>query len=188
MGSFWMSLIVDDRSLVYNFHSLKSAAEEVPICLQSPGDFCIIKETTGKRGPHMKDHNYYATFIEAADDCPAEVAEIPKAKGDAKTVPVLQYEMIANHPYQYTQEDVLFEVFAIRNHIPDEQKQAEREKFFSKGQPCLRTSSLGKRYGWGIHIDGQGKVALYAVESEEYRKWMNDSSIKHVKAMRTSRA
>ena len=136
----------------------------------------------------MKDMNYYNTFIEVAEDCPVRVAQIPEAKGNAKTIPVLQYEMIANHPYTYTQEDVLFEVYALRNQIPEEQRQSARETFFDKGQPCLRTSSLGKRYGWGIHHDQQGKVALYAVESDEYKRFMNDTGIQHIKAMRTSRA
>ncbi|MFD1957300.1 DUF6157 family protein [Paenibacillus thailandensis] len=135
----------------------------------------------------MKDQNNYDTFIEVAEDCPVETAEVPKAKGGVKSVPVLQYEMIANHPYRYTQEDVLFEVFAVRNGITEQRKQAEREKFFSKGQPCLRTSSLGKRYGWGIHCDSQGKVALYAVESDDYRRLKDDPNLKHVKAMRQSR-
>ncbi|SHN78017.1 hypothetical protein SAMN04487896_4007 [Paenibacillus sp. ov031] len=135
----------------------------------------------------MKDMNYYETFIAVAEDCPVKVAEIPKAKNGGKTVPVIQYEMIANHPYQYTQEDVMFEVFAQRNDIPDEQRSIERAKFFSKGQPCLRTSSLGKRYGWGIHHNSQGKVAIYAVESEAYKEFLNDSSLKLVKAMRSSR-
>ena len=65
----------------------------------------------------MEDQNYYSAFIEVADDCPVDSAEIPAQKGDEKSVPVLQYELIAKHPYQYTQEDVLFEVFAIRNKI-----------------------------------------------------------------------
>ncbi|TCP52577.1 hypothetical protein EV586_10959 [Tumebacillus sp. BK434] len=136
----------------------------------------------------MKDMNNYNTFIEVAADCPVGVAQIPVTKGETKTIPVLQYELIANHPYKYTQEDVLFEVYALRNQIPDEQRQAAREKFFSKGQPCLRTSSLCKRYGWGIHHDAQGKVALYAVESDEYKEFVNDNGIKNVKAMRSSRA
>lgn len=135
----------------------------------------------------MKDNNYYNTFIEVSEDCPAFAATVPPIKGDAKTVPVLQYEMIAKHPYRYTQEDVLFEVHAIRKQIPEEQKQSEREKFFSKGQPCLRTSSLGKRYGWGIHHDVEGKVAIYPVESNEYQALKNNPSIKQVKAMRTSK-
>jgi hypothetical protein len=56
--------------------------------------------------------NYYDTFIEVADDCPAGVAEIPAPKGGSQTAPGLQYELIANHPYKYTQDDVLFEVFS----------------------------------------------------------------------------
>ncbi|RAP73648.1 DUF6157 family protein [Paenibacillus montanisoli] len=135
----------------------------------------------------MKDMNHYGAFIQVADDCPVREAVIPVAKSDSKTIPVLQYEMIANHPYLYTQEDVLFEVFARRNHIPEAERKAARDRFFSKGQPCLRTSSLGKRYGWGIHHDEQGKVALYAVESEEYMNLMNDKRIKQFKAMRTNR-
>lgn len=136
----------------------------------------------------MKDMNYYSTFIEVSEDCPVTVAQIPATKGDSKTIPVLQYELIANHPYKYTQEDVVFEVFALRNEIPEEERQAAREKFFAKGQPCLRTSSLCKRYGWGMHHNDEGKVALYAVESDEYKKFVNDDRIKNVKAMRSSRA
>lgn len=136
----------------------------------------------------MKDMNHYNTFIQVAEDCPASVAVIPKTKGESKTVPVIQYEMISNHPYRYTQEDVLFEVFAVRNQISETERAAAREKFFSKGQPCLRTSSLGKRYGWGIHHDAEGKVAIYAVESDEYIKLMNDKGIAQFKAMRSKRA
>ncbi len=135
----------------------------------------------------MKNSNYYATFIEIAEDCPVAVAEVPQSKGDKKSIPLLQYELIANHPYRYTQEDVLFEVHAIRNQIPEERKAAERKNFFLKPQACLRASSLGKRYGWGIHHNAEGKMALFAVESEEYRKFLNDASIKRVKAMRSSR-
>ncbi len=29
------------------------------------------------------------------------------------------------------------------------------QTFFSKGQPCLRASDLGKKYGWGIHSDSE---------------------------------
>ncbi len=136
----------------------------------------------------MKDMNEYDTFIQIAEDCPVSEAVIPKAKSESKTIPVIQYEMLSNHPYRYTQEDVLFEVFAERNHISETEREAAREKFFSKGQPCLRTSSFGKRYGWGIHHDAEGKVAIYAVESDEYLRFMNDNSITQCKAMRSKKA
>lgn len=135
----------------------------------------------------VKDMNYYNTFIEVAEDCPAQAAEIPPSKGGAKTAPVLQYEMISDHPYKYTQEDVLFEIYALRNQVPEAVRDEARDAFFSKGQPCLRTSMLGKRYGWGIHFDEQGRAALYSVESDEYRKLANEKTLKHYKAMRSKK-
>jgi Family of unknown function (DUF6157) len=35
----------------------------------------------------------------------------------------------------------------------------------SKGHPHLRVSALAKRYGWGIHNNHEGKIALIAVHS-----------------------
>ncbi len=136
----------------------------------------------------MKNMNYYNTFIEVASDCPVSASETPKQKANEKTIPFLQYEMIANHPYEYTQEDILFEVYAIRNQIPKNKKSEEREKFFSKSQACLRASSLGKRYGWGIHNDENGKLALYGVETKEYKKFLESKKLDHVKAMSSKRA
>jgi hypothetical protein len=132
--------------------------------------------------------NYYNTFIEVADDCPATLASAPEQKGDAVTMPALQYEMIATQPYTYTGADVAFETFADHKRIPAADRADEREKFFAKDQPCLRASALGKRYGWGIHFDANGKVALVAVETEEYQRLANDPKLKHLKAMRSKRA
>jgi len=132
--------------------------------------------------------NYFDTFIEVADDSPARTASMPAPKGAKKTMPLLQYQMIATYPYKYTQEDVLFETYADYQEVPAAARPVERQKFFSKGQACLRASSLGKRYGWGIHSNTEGKVALYAVESEEYKRLASDSKLKHTKAMRSKRA
>lgn len=131
--------------------------------------------------------NYINTFIEIAQDCPARTASAPEMKTGKRTMPALQFEMLANHPYKYTQEDVLFETYAEYNEIPKPKWPAERTKFFSKGQPCLRCSSLGKRYGWGIHADAKGRLALYAIESGDYKRLAGDPSLKHVKAMRSKR-
>lgn len=136
----------------------------------------------------MKDANYYDTFIEVAADCPVSTAEVPSSRGHEPSVPALQYDLIANNPYRYTQEDVLFTVHATRKSIPRAEWPAEREKFFSKGQACLRSSSLGKRYGWGIHCDSEGRVALFAVESKEYKAFAKSDRVKHLRALRSKRA
>ncbi len=99
----------------------------------------------------------------------------------------LQFDLIMKHPYRYTSDDVIFQVYAVRNAVKAGEAKAAREKFFSKGQPCLRSSPLAKRYGWGIHHDGKGKVALYPLESADYEKFKTDPQITHVKAMRSKR-
>jgi hypothetical protein len=132
--------------------------------------------------------NYYNTLIEVAEDCPVTAAEVPQAKGDKKTKPVLEYEMIANHPYEYTEEDIAFEAYAIMHDIPKADWPKERRNFLSKDQACLRVSSLGKRYGWGIHNDADGKAALVAVESAQYKKLVQDPEVTKVKTFRSKRA
>jgi hypothetical protein len=109
--------------------------------------------------------NYYDTLVEVADDCPATVAQVPPARGGRKTKAVVEYQLLTDHPYTYTEEDIAFEVYAALHDIAKANQLAERKKFLSKGHPHLRVSALAKRYGWGIHNDGEGKIALIAVES-----------------------
>ena len=35
----------------------------------------------------MKSTNYYDAFIEVAEDCPVEAAEVPAQRGEGKSVP-----------------------------------------------------------------------------------------------------
>jgi hypothetical protein len=129
----------------------------------------------------MKKHttNYVNALIEVAEDCPVLKAETPPDK-NPKSAARIAYEMISDNPYRYTSDDVVYE-------INGKTKGIGREEFFLKGQPCLRTSALGKRYGWGIHSNGESKIAIFAVESEEYRLLAQDGRIKHVKAMRNGK-
>lgn len=124
--------------------------------------------------------NYYDTLIEIADHCPATKAEVPQAKGGKKTKAVLEYEMIANHPYIYTGEDLAFEIYAVLHHIPKAMWPQERQTFLSKGHPHLRVSALPKRYGWGIHNNAEGKTALIAVGSCPVKWCKNEHRVIHV--------
>jgi len=135
----------------------------------------------------MKTTNYYNTFIHIAEDCPVKSGEIPPQKNDEKTAAVIQFEMIKQNPYKFTSDDILFKVYAIKNKISSKENEREKEKFFSKGQPCFRSSPLTKRYGWGVHSNAEGKIAIYNVESAEYKKFSNDKNLKQLKAMRSKR-
>jgi hypothetical protein len=132
--------------------------------------------------------NYTGTFIQVADDCPTEAAEMPPVGGKAPTVAALQHALISQHPYELTSDDVLFEVHASRQGIPAEERAGAREAFFAKDQACLRSSPLGKRYGWGIHHDTDSRVALVPLGSDEYRVLAADPTVKQLKAMRSKRA
>ena len=135
----------------------------------------------------MHSTNYYNTFIEIAEDCPVENGEMPPLKGDKKTVANLQFEKLYEHPYEYTSDEVLFAVFAERKGFEKGELDAERDHYFSKGQPCFRASPLTKRYGWGVHSDAEGRIAIYGAETEAYQQFLGDDSVKKVKAMRSRR-
>lgn len=137
----------------------------------------------------MKVHttNYFDTFIAIAEDCPSCNGSVPPLKGEAQTIATRQFELISKNPYKYTSDEVLFQVFADKNELTQSEYEEAKAQFFSKGQPCFRASPLTKRYGWGLHFDKEGKMALYGSESQEYKRYIEDKQLKVVKAMKSAR-
>ncbi|MDI2027487.1 DUF6157 family protein [Saccharopolyspora sp. TS4A08] len=123
--------------------------------------------------------NYTDTFIEVAVDCPVAQAEEPPLRA-SPSVARVQFDMLVNAPYRHTSDDVVYESQGRR-------KGLSREEFFAKGQPCLRASPLTKRYGWGVHSDSRGRIALVPAGSPRYRELADDPSLTHVTAMRSRR-
>jgi len=136
----------------------------------------------------MKIHttNYFDTFIEVAEDTKADRGTKPPAK-DKKTVAEMQYELLVNNPYKFTSDDIFFQVFADRNDLTKAEYKQAREQFFSKGQACFRASPLTKTYGFGVHSDANGKIALYGMETDEYQNFLANTKIKKVKAMKSGK-
>lgn len=136
----------------------------------------------------MKLHttNYYNSFIEVSPDIKQPIATRPASKTN-KTVAEIQYSYLSENPYIFTSDDIIFQVFADRNDLRKEEYKSARAEFFSKSQACLRTSPLAKRYGFGIHFNNEGKIALYAMESKLYQGFLDDAGIKKYKAMRSGR-
>jgi hypothetical protein len=130
--------------------------------------------------------NYYDTFITVSRDCPAESSTVPPDKKIGKTKPGIEFELVANRPYVYTQEELLYEVHIRHKEIPEEEIETRgtqvRDEFFQKPMACLRASMLPKKYGWGIHFNAEGKLALIPMESPEYRRFV-DGEIKNVKLL-----
>jgi hypothetical protein len=137
----------------------------------------------------VKSHStdYFNTFIQVSDDCSATTGEIPPSKNYDKSIALIQYEIISQNPYKFTSDDVIFTVHSIKKGLTDNDLTEAKTQFFSKGQPCLRSSPLTKRYGWGIHSNQEGKIALYGVETDQYEQISIDQTIKIVKALRNSK-
>lgn len=137
----------------------------------------------------MKTHstNYTNTFIAVSDDCPTGISEIPPTKGDTRSAANIQFEMISKNPYKYTSDDVLFHVFAEKNALAPSEIVSARELFFSKGQLCFRASPLTKRYGWGVHNNQEGKIALFGRETKQYESFLEDVTLNITKAMKSSK-
>lgn len=134
----------------------------------------------------MHSTNYFDVFIEVAEDTKATEGTVPPIRANKKSVANYEYEMVFNNPYKYTSDDIFFSVYAQRNELPNNKK--ERKAFFSKGRPCFRASPLTKTYGWGVHSNTEGKVAIFGLGSKEYSKFLKDKNIVKKKAMRSKKS
>lgn len=130
---------------------------------------------------------YRNTFIHASPDGKASTGTTPTLRGDKKSVANLEFEMISQHPYKFTQEEVQFAVHLAHKGIAKEHEAEARTQYFGKPHACLRASPLVKTYGWGLHFNADGKVALVAVDSPEYRQLAEDRNLQQLPGMRSKR-
>lgn len=136
--------------------------------------------------------NYCDTFIAVAPDSTATHAEIPPLRAGKPTIARIQFAMIHEDPYRYTSEDVLFASSPEGRHLDDSINEDDRlqlqARFFEAPRACLRASPLPKRFGWGLHFDRRGRVAVYGVDSDGYRDFVADPTLQQLAAMRSRRS
>jgi len=125
--------------------------------------------------PPSASRSHQEELIEVAEDCPADRAKEPPDTRVPKTVARIEYEVLKENPYRFTEKELHYEVHAVRRNRPD-----IKYKLFN-----IRRSSLLKIYGWGIHRNQEGELALIAMESDRYKELQN--SIKRTKASKMSK-
>jgi hypothetical protein len=133
----------------------------------------------------MHSTNYFSTLILASPDCAANAGTVPTKPN---TIAAIQYEMLLASPYQMTSDDLLIAVEARRKEVKRDKLAEFKMVFFSQPRACLRGSPLVKSYGWGIHHDADGKVALVGRETGQYKALVDDRDVKKVAGMRSRRA
>ncbi|MEH6623172.1 DUF6157 family protein [Dietzia maris] len=133
----------------------------------------------------MHTTHYTDTLILPAPDTRAVAATAPPSgKG---SVAELQYERLSGEDYRWTSDYLIFDVYCQRKDIAEVDRAAERERFFSTGQPCLRTSPLAKTYGWALHFDSDGRIALLPMDSTRVAELEADPTVTVRAAMKSSR-
>ena len=136
---------------------------------------------------------YTDTFILVADDSTAATGMVPSTMRAKVPKHMYEYELLINNPYKFNQDELGFTVHVHYHAISAAELRANRRAllhdFLSKGQPCLRTSPLTKRFGWGAHHNSSGKIALYSVDSEEYAQFASgaNGNVTLINAMRNNR-
>lgn len=132
-------------------------------------------------------------FVLVATDCPVRAGVVPPERAAGPTVAGIQYELLTARPYALTLEDLIFETHVRRARLSKAEARSRateiRAALFAKPHACMRASPLPKEYGWGVHYDGRGRLALYGVESAEYRRFASGAvpDVKLVPAMRSMR-
>lgn len=128
---------------------------------------------------------YVNAFITLAPDCPTTAGTVPR---QATSIAGLEHALLIEAPYRYTGEGLILAVHRRHKDIGDADLEAFRAALFAKPHPCMRASMLPKRWGWGVHYDEQGCIALYGAETEEYRRFAAREDLRVMAAVRSRRA
>lgn len=131
--------------------------------------------------------SYKNTLITISEDSKVSSAKVPVIKNEKPTIAYIEHDVINNNTYKFTQEDVQFKTYLTKNQMEAENSAELREQFFSKSKACFRASPLVKNYGWGIHYNNQGKIAIFDVNSEMYNQLLKQDDITKLKGMRSKR-
>jgi hypothetical protein len=122
----------------------------------------------GRAAPRQEE------LIEIASDSTAIRGEVPPDSGIRKTIARTSYEVLVDNPYRFDEREFYHEVHVVRRERTD----LKLENY------SIKRLALVKSYGWGIHRNSDGKLALVACESSRYKELQADPRVKKTKAYR----
>lgn len=93
------------------------------------------------------------------------------------TVNDIYFDELKNNPYKYNEEELINQVHVVRRGRND----------LHLSCYSMKRSDLLKKYGWGLHVNLEHKIALVPVESKKYQKLLDDPAVKKIKAYRSSK-
>ncbi|CAH1531384.1 hypothetical protein P5868_004794 [Vibrio parahaemolyticus] len=92
-----------------------------------------------------------------SEDATSRVHVIPPNNG---RIPRISYDVLSENPYVFTEEEFYHEVHVVRRQRED----------LNLATYNIRKSELLQQFGWGIHRNSEGKLALIPAESAKYKE------------------
>ena len=115
------------------------------------------------------------SLIMVAEKCERLCGTVPYAKRnpDSKTIPMHCYDLLTEFPYQFTHKELMHHVHVVIRNKPENKLNTYD----------VRRNELCKNWGWGIHVNMQGKLGIFGCETNEYKKMVNDNSVRKIKSL-----
>lgn len=126
-------------------------------------------------------------LITPAPDCPAGRAVVPPERPGRPTRASIEYDLLTAAPYGLDHRSFTHAVHVAMASAAAKPP-ADFASFHARGQPCMRSSPLTKRYGWAAHYDADGKLALLDPASNAFAALARDPELPRKPAMRSKRA
>ena len=117
-------------------------------------------------------------LILIATKCSMKRGTKPVSNREQPTIAMHQYDVLTEMPYQLDYDELKKEVHENRRGKTD----------LKPDSYDMRRSELCKVWGWGIHQDKNGKLALVGCETKEYRRLVKDLQVQKEKALNPSQA
>ncbi|WP_286185184.1 DUF6157 family protein [Bacillus sp. SD075] len=93
--------------------------------------------------------SYKNTLITISEDSKVTSAKVPVIRNGKPTIAYIEYDLMNNNPYKFTQDDVQFKTYLIKNQIEEENADELREQFFFKIQGLLQSFSFSEELWLG---------------------------------------
>ena len=113
----------------------------------------------------------------APDSTANEAVEPPLLKNGKATEARAIWEILLREPYKWLWSELILKV-------RQDAGKTSVARIIKDATDGLLSSQLPKKYGWGINHDEEGRVALVAVDSDEYKKLESDPKVKKIHAFR----
>jgi hypothetical protein len=113
-------------------------------------------------------------LITVSEDYPSKKSKQPLREGTAIK---LLHDVLEANPYKYTEREYFHHV----HHVLRKRTDLKIDEY------KIRRSDLVKKYGYGIHTNAEGKIAMVPCESTKYKMLLEDESIAKVQGYKLSK-